>query len=311
MKERLFAMISMVFEQLKLTLKSFSILKNQHQALVTLDFDSNQRREALMRLCFSPLAAWPLLLVLLFFIINPLRYHFSLSQTLGMDNILVQTLFGMDWLYAAILAVVVFAVSYFSRKEFIVIAIVGFLISQGDMHLLLGIILLACIVLARIFLNLRWVRSLESYSKGTWLVTGLLSFVSWALAVHLSFEFYNYLLQAGYFRQSMYANRLEVFILTVCMYYGLELVVLSVWGHFYTKKNPEPSNFAIKYSTSVLLKKLTLGKAFKEDLRDQVIVIKNNQRVYANADLDLLPKRLVDLHRKEESFLTTALSSLT
>lgn len=301
----------MVFEQLKLTLKSFSILKNQHQALVTLDFDRNHHREALMRLCFSPLAAWPLLLVLLFFIINPLRYHFSLSQRLVMDNIFVQTLFGMDWLYAAILTVMMFAISYVTRKEFTLIAIVGFLISQGDMHLLLGLILLASIVLARIFLNLRWVRSLESYSKGTWLVTGLLSFVAWALAVHLSFELHNRLLHDGFFSQSMYANRLEVFILAVCMYYGLELVILSVWGHFYTKKNPEPSNFAIKYSTSIILKKLTLGNAFKEDLRDQVIVLKNNQRVYANADLDLLPKRLVDLHRKEESFLTTALSSLT
>ena len=74
----------MVFEQLKLTLKSFSVLKNQHEALVTLDFDKSQRREALMRLCFSPMAAWLLILVLLLFIISPLRYHFSLTAMLGM-----------------------------------------------------------------------------------------------------------------------------------------------------------------------------------------------------------------------------------
>ncbi|AZZ35765.1 hypothetical protein CIK05_02760 [Bdellovibrio sp. qaytius] len=301
----------MVFEQLKLTLKSFSILKNQHQALVTLDFDKNQRREALMRLCFSPLAAWPLLLVLLFLIINPLRYNLSLTNMLGMENILVQTFFGMDWLYAAILCLFVFAVSFYTRKESLMIAMVGFFISQGDMHLLMGLSLLACIVLARLLTNLRWVRSLESHTKSVWLVTSILSFISWALAVHLSFQMYNYLLQAGFFSQSMYANRLEFFILVVCLYYGLELIVLSVWGHFYTLKNPEPSEFTIKYSSSRLLKKLTLGYRFKDDLKDQIIVIKNNQRVYENADLDLLPKRLVELHRKEESFLTTALSALT
>lgn len=301
----------MVFDQLKLTLKSCSILKNQHEALVTLDFDKNQRREALMRFCFSPLAAWPLLAVLLLFIVNPLRYHFSLTQMLGMENVIVQTLFGMDWLYASILMALVFAVSFVTRKELIILGIVGFLISQGDMHLLIGLSLVACTILARILTNLRWIRSLESFSKGVWVVTGLIGFIVWAATVHLSFEFYNALLRAGYFSQSMFANRLEFFILVVCMYYGFELIVLSVWGHFYTMKNPEPSDFSIKYSTSLLLNKLSLGSSFKEDLKDQVIVIKNNQRVYENADLDLLPKRLVELHRKEESFLTKALSALT
>lgn len=301
----------MVFEQLKLTLKSFSIMKNQHEALVTLDFDKSQRRESLMRLCFSPLAAWPLLLVLLFFIINPLRYHFSLTAMLGMENRLVQTLLGTDWLYAAIFSGAVFVISYFTRKELILVGFVGFLISQGDMHLFLGLSLLACIILARILTNFRWIRLLESYSKGVWLVTCGISFITWALAVHFSFELYRSLLQGGYFSQSMYANRLETFILAVSLYYGLELAILSVWGHFYTQKNPEPSEFAIKYSSAHILKKLLLSKSFKEDLKDQVIVIKNNQRVFENADLDLLPKRLVELHRKEETFLTTALSSLT
>lgn len=304
-------MTSMVFEQLKLTLKSFSVLTNQHEALVTLDFDKSQQREALMRLCFSPMAAWPLLLVLLLLIINPLRYHFSLTAMLGMENVVVQTLLGTDWLYAAIFSGIVFVISYFTRKELLLVSFVGYLISQGDMHLFLGLSLLACIVLARVFINLRWVRSLESYSKNVWLITAGISFVTWASAVHFSFELYRSLLQGGFYAQSMYANRLETFILAVCLYYGLELVVLSVWGHFYTQKTPEPSQFAVKYSSSRILKKLSLSKTFKEDLKDQVIVTKNNQRVYKNADLDLLPKRLVEMHRKEESFLTTALSSLT
>lgn len=301
----------MVFEQLKLTLKSFSILKNQHQALVTLDFDRNQSREALMRLCFSPLAAWPLVLVLVFLIINPMRYHFSINQVLGMENWLVLTLFGADWLYAAVLTAAVFLISFFTRKEFLMISVLGFLIAQGDIHLFLALAMLATIVLSRILINLRWIRFLESYAKNVWVVTSLLSFISWALAVHLSFELYRYLLQAGFFSQSMHANRLEFFILAVCLYYGLEFLTLSIWGHFYIQKNPEPSQLAIKYSSSAILTKLSLGKAFKDDLRDQIIVVKNNQRVYENADLDLLPKRLVDLHRKEESFLTKALSALT
>lgn len=304
-------MISMVIEQLKLTLKSFSIIKNQHEALVTLDFDKSQRREALMRLCFSPLAAWPLFVVLLFFIINPLRYHFSLTAMVGMENVIVQTLLGTDWLYAAFFSAIVFTVSFLTRKEFILLGLVGFMISQGDMHLFLGLSLAACIILARVFTNIRWIRHLESYSKSVWLITSALSFISWALSVHFSFEVYRRLLQAGFFSHSMYANRLEVFILAVCIYYALELVILSVWGHFYTLKNPEPSDFSVKYSSSRLLKKLSLSKGFKEDLKDQVIVIKNNQRVYENADLDLLPKRLVELHRKEETFLTQAVSSLT
>lgn len=301
----------MIFGQLKLTLKSFSVMKNQHEALVTLDFDQNQRREALMRLCFSPLSAWLLIIFLVALIVNPLRYHFSLTAALGMENIIVLTLLGTDWLYALVLAIVFFTGSFLTRKEFVFIGFIGFLISQGDMHLFLGLLLLAAVILARVFTNLRWVRSLESYSKNVWLITSGLGFVTWALAFHFSLELYRSLLQGGYFAQSMYANRLEVFILAVIMYYGLELVILSVWGHFYMQKNPEPSEFAIKYSSGLILKKLLLSKSFKEELKSQVIVTKNNKRVFANADLDLLPKRLVELHRKEESFLTTALSALT
>lgn len=301
----------MVFEQLKLTLRSFSIIKNQHEALVTLDFDKSKRREALMRLCFSALAAWPLFLVLLSLIINPIRFHFSLTARLQMDNPIVQTLFGADWLYTAVLSLIVFCASYFTRKEFFLIGITGYFVSQGDMHLYVSLVLLSSIILARVFINLRWARSLESYTKTIWLTISGLSFLTWAAATHFSFELYRFLLQAGYFSQSMHANRIETFILAVVLYYGLELVMLSVWGHFYTKKNPEPTDFAVQYSTSRLLKKLSLGQSFRDELKSQVVVIKNNQRVFDHADLDLLPKRLVELHRKEETFLTTALSSLT
>lgn len=301
----------MVFRQLVLTLKTFSIIKNQHQALVTLDFDKDKRREALMRLCFSNLAAWPLILVLLLFIINPLRYHFSLTQKLGLDNVFVQTLFGTDWLYASILITSVFVIAFLTRKELLLIGLVGFFVSQGDMHLLIALSLLACIILARVLINLRWIRFLESFTKSVWMVTGFLGFVSWALAVHLSFEFYNWLLKSGFFSQSMFANRLEFFIVIVCVYYGLDLLVMSVWGHFYNKKNADPSQFNVKYSSSLILKKLSLGQTFKDNLKDQITSIKNSKPVYENADLDLLPTRLVKLHRKEESFLTKALSALT
>lgn len=301
----------MVLEQIKLTLKSFSVLKNQHEALVTFDFDKSKRREALMRLCFSPLAAWPLFVILVLFLLNPLRYQFSLTQALGMENILVQTLFGMDWLYAAVLCGVFFALSYFTRKEFLWLGIIGFLLAQGDLHLLLALTLVACVLAARLMINFRCIRFLESYTKSVLLVTLFLSLVAWALAVHLSFELYKALLQAGYFSASMFANRLETFILVVALYYGLELFVLSVWGHFYTKRNPEPSEFAIQYSTALILSKLSLGIAFKALLKEQVAHKQNNKPIYEKADLDLLPKRLVELHRKEESFLTKALSVLT
>lgn len=301
----------MVFEQIKLTLKSGSVLKNQHQAVVTLDFDKTQRHQALMRLCFSPLAAWPLLLALLVFMINPLRYHLSLSQILGVENIVVQLLFGMDWLFAGFISLAFFLITYFFKLELALLAFTGYLLSQGDMHLFLGIVLLACILLARILTNLRWVGFLESYTKSVWLVTSCLSFAAWALSAYFSFELYKMLLQGGYFTQSMYTNRLETFILIVCIYYGLELIILSVWGHFYVQKKSEPSEFLVQYSTSRILKKLHLGKAFKAKLKEKVIELQKGKRAFGSSDLDLLPKRLVELHKKEESFLTQAVSDLT
>lgn len=301
----------MVFAEIKSTITSFSILKSQHQALVSFDFDRLNQRQALMRICFSALSAWPVLLALLFFMINPLRYHFSLTQMLGMENVIVQALLGTDWLYAGIVASLFFTLSYFTRKEFLIVILIGYLVSQGDLHLFLAFVLLSCTLLARVLTNLRWLRFLESYTRTVWMIASLLSFAAWAVATHFSFEFYKSLLQLGYFSQSMYANRLEVFILVCGLYYGLELFVLSCWGHFFMQRQREPSDFSVKYSTARVLKKLSLGSAFKTMVKTQIETINMAKPSYAQSDLDLLPKRLVDLHRKEETFLTTALTDLT
>jgi hypothetical protein len=306
-----FTDIKIVFEQIKRTLKSFSIIKSQHEALVSFDFEKTGQREALMRICFSPLAAWPVLIALLVFWINPYRYQISMTSTFGMENFLVQALFGTDWLYAGILAALFFAISFFTRQELLLVSLVGYLLSQGDLHLFLALILLGCIVLARIFTNFRWVRFLESYTRTIWMMACCLSLMAWAIAMHVSLEAYKTLFHAGYFSQSMHANRLEAFILAAGLYYGLELFILAAWGHFFMRKQREPSEFLVKYSSARVLRKLSLSRAFKTALKEKIETISKTKPHYQKTDLDLLPKRLVDLHRKEDSFLTTAITDLT
>lgn len=301
----------MVIEQLKKTLVCASVIKNQHESLVTLDFENKSRRSSLMRLCFSALAAWPLVLFLIAVAVNPWRYHLSLTQFLGMDHFISQFLFDLNFKTVAILVILFFSLALGLRKEGILTGFLGLLITQGDLHLSLGIILLSGIFLARHLFNLTLVRSLCDYTKTVWTAASVLSFLSWVIGTLLCFEIYQFLLQLGLYSKSMHAFRIESFILFVAIYYFLEIFILSLWGHFHFQRNLETTYYNIKYSSALILHRLTLGRLFKNALKQQILSLQQTKSVYSQKDLDLLPNRLVALHQKEESFLTRAVTALT
>ena len=296
----------MILCQIRKTLNTFSLMQNQHESLVSLDFNLPERRAALMRLCFSSLSAWVLFFSFFILYVNPFRYHFSISSSLGLENIFVQSLFGANMWGSVILVTALFILNFILRKEFWFIAVIAYLVSQGDMHLILALICLAAITAGRILSHLRWTRSLEGSTQLVWAVVSLLSFLAWAAAVYTSLEFYNYLSYAGYFSQNMFANRFEAFTLATAIYYGFELLVMICWGHFFAKRIDDPSQISVRYSSAQILNKLLLGSAFKKDLRIKAEELLAQKTVYSEKDLDLLPKRLVNLHQKEEAFLIKA-----
>lgn len=302
-------MLKLVWTQLKLVLKGCSIRTSQHESLVTLDFVKEEKRSALIRLCFSVFAAWPLFIAFLIFYINPFRYQFTLIRFFGIENFLTQSLFELNYASVAMITGIFFIVNFLLQFEFLFLGLLGFLVSQGDMHIVLALICVAVVFAGRILDHFRWVKFLESFTKIVWIIFTFFSFLAWALAVHFSFQIYNYLVMNQYFSASMYANRFECFVLIVALYYTIELMILAIWGHFYSMKLAV--KFVTYYSTAKILKKLSLSSTFKSQLKETVLKVQSEKVRYEPQDLDLLPKRIKDLHQHEESLLQKAISDLT
>ncbi|MFN3455160.1 MAG: hypothetical protein ACK41T_09400 [Pseudobdellovibrio sp.] len=304
-------MIKMMYNQIFNTLKSCSIYKNQHESFVTFDFYRDQRRASLMRLCFSPLSSWIVFAALSLFFIPMLRYGFSLSQLLGLENVVVNALYGGSLEWFLVMALIFFVTAFLFRAEFLILIFIGIFISRGDLHLIVALGFVCSVFLARPFLNLKLSFKVQSeIRKILWQISGL-EIISIIISTGISYSLYDYFRYNGYYSQSMFANRYETFILWLAVFYAVELLVTSLWGHFYYQFKREPSRISLRYSTALILKKLSLSERFKAQVLTDINVKLDKLPSYQQKDLDLLPKQLVEYSQLEESFLKTAVSDLT
>jgi len=307
-------MFSMIKDQIIETLKIPSIIKNQLYGLIQFDFFTKERRSQLMRMCFAPLSCWLLFVSFGALYLNPLRYHFSISQMLGINHPIIHILFDSSLVSSIVLIILNLLVSFFLKKEFLLLFLYCFLIAQGDIHINLAVLIICFIFLGRSLYNFKYLRVLEGLSRTTWKYLSVVTFLSHALSIYISINLLRYYSFNGYFRESMYANRFEFYVLAVGIFYGTEILFLALWGHFYNKRileNNESIGYLVKYSTVRLLTGIKISLPMKNRLLNEVERIQLEKSRYSSSDLDLLPRRIVDLHRKEESFLNTAQSALT
>lgn len=278
--------MSKTFEIVKSTLihvlKNTSILKNQRNAIleITALGDSPHKnqiiREKLMVICFSALSSWVLFLAFLFFYFNPFRYVMSITQINFLNGFVNDVLFSTDLRIILITGFTLFVISYlfsevysfvFNRVsssafqiESILLALLGFLISNGDLHLRNALLFLPMIILGRLMLQLKLLMPLKNVwplkqisspkanlqlqesqllnakTKKTWSIICALFFSAWLMTTWLTLNSFQFFSDQGVFSNSVHFLRFEFFAASTFAYYFVEFFILSVWGHFYCLK---------------------------------------------------------------------------
>lgn len=241
-------------------LKNISILKNQRNAILEIaaledGVNKNQIiRQKLMIICFSPLSSWVLFLALLAFYLNPFRYVMSLSQVSFLNGFVTDVLFSTDYRIILVTGFLLFVFSFVFQIELILLALLGFLISNGDLHLRNALLFLPLVILGRLVLHfilvhpLKHIRApfhiftskksqlLSAEAKKMWLIICILIFTSWIMTTWLTLNSFQFLSDHGMFSNNMHFLRFEVYVVSVFTYYFMEFFILSIWGHFHCLK---------------------------------------------------------------------------
>lgn len=307
----------LVKQSIQTVLKSRSPLRAIEQALVSFDFGIKSERQSLMQVCFSPMAGILSVLVLVLLMLSPLRYHFSVMSIVGLENPALLILYKTDIQSQVMFFVLGLVLGTWIRWDYLVLGIIGFFLSNGDLHLVLAHSALWGLLFSQIRRQLKWLSpsmgQLEPHIRSIliWICSlQILGFVAYAF---MSFNLYLILQNFGYFSASMKVNRMEFLILSLCLFYALQFSVLSLWGHFYSKRQKEPSKWNVKYSTVYLLPQMHLNQLFQKEFETKVIDLykarvqkKSESPATAstpeteNANiLKVMPKRLLELNGRE------------
>lgn len=296
----------MIIEQLKKIIRKMSAARVQHEALVETDFKLVDEKSGLMQLCFSVFAQWPVAVMLFIIFVNPLRYQMSIQSLLGFDGRMMMWTFSENFL----LGYVVFAIlGSLIKIELLWLSIIAFLISNGEIHVLIAVGAATGVFFSTARRNLNLISALEGRIKGTWIFYAALQMVLVFIAAAVSYIIYLNLKNFGFFNATMYVNRYEFFSLAVLIHYSIQFLGLSVWGHFYARRKIDPSDWKISYSSGLILSRLSLSSSFKEQLK-AFIDDKMSQQSESKSTKGI-PERLLKLAQTEQENLKTAFGELS
>jgi hypothetical protein len=290
-----------IIEQIKKVIRTFSPAQAQHEALVGLDFKTSDEKSALMQMCFSVFSNWPLAVIFILFLINPLRYQFSIHRFFEADGRL------MLWAYSEnfFLGFIIFLLlQTLIRSELLWLSVIGWFISNGDIHVFISVGCVVGVFFASARRNLKLIPLLEAKMKKTWTYFSMLQLLGLLLAAVINYFLYFNLKNFGFFSATMNVNRFEFFILVVLLHHGIQLGVFSIWGHFYSRRKIEPADWKVSYSTADLFSKLSLGSVFKAELKT-LITEKLTEKSNLSGS-EGVPERLLKLSKVEAEYLTSA-----
>lgn len=296
----------MIFTQVKNIMKSLFSQRAEHEALVAYDFKLTDFKTSLMALCFSPLANWILLVWALLLHFNPYRYQF---QLLGGLSGAISFIYSPHWQIGLSFGIIC---SYFLGAVNIPIAVALYLISQGEIHTIIAGSLIVGVFFGRSLRYLKLSVKLESQTKRTVLYFAFLQFVSLAAATIVSLWIYEYMNAAGYFSRTLFAYRFEFIVISLMVNYLMQFVVNVIWGHFYSRKTDDPSQLKTYYSTALVLRRLSLSRAVKDQLKQQAMNRHTELKDQLNdASTSYLPQNILQAAQKEKVFLELSQKTLS
>ncbi len=292
--------------------KKTSPLRSVEEGLVNFDFQLKPEQQSLMQICFSPLAGWLSVIIMLVALFSPFRYQFTLVQFLGFDHSVILFLMQSSLRAECITFIVFLIIGRVVRFEFVGILILAWLLGNGDIHIVLAQSALLGILFSQVRFQVTWFGKTKGAVKKViqWIVT--LQMLAFVVFIFLSWWLLANIRASGLFDHSMRAYRLEYLILAYLLYQLLVLTALGLWGHFYFRRKPDPSVWNLKYSSVLLLPQFYLSSSFQKLFEAKVTDL-YSQRLKQDAELKsddpaykIIPHKLREMQKQETEFLTLA-----
>lgn len=305
---------------LKEILLSFTPNRSLYEAMMKYDFKIESRRQNLMQLCFSALANWPLLLILIFLGFDPFGFFWILQA-------IVQKIFGsessfrfflLDGQLSTMLLVggCFFFAEWILRKEYLLISVIFLFLSQGQIHLNLALAGLLGIYFSRAS-YLWWFHvELVSETRSIWKwVTSLqlISCLAGGILSLMALDFYQ--------KQQVLVSPFLRFQFLFLALMGLQLanfLFLSVFGHFYLKIKKDPSFLPIYFSTTTWILRFKMSFHLKRKLKEKVSESLQSHQHSRTQILEIKDQSLglrmgpiEKIIKQELAYLQTAASRLT
>ena len=291
----------MIFTQIRNVIKTFYSERAEHEALLAFDFKLADFKTSLVRLCFSPLANWPLFILIFIFYFNPFRYQFQILSKFAWASSFI---YAPQWQIGLSFGMIC---SYFLGLINIPIAVALYFISQGEIHTIIAGSMIVGVFAGRSLRYFKLMVKLKSETRKIAIYFNLLQVISLVVATMINLYLFEYMTIVGLFSRTLYAYRFEFIAMNLMVIYALQLVFNSLWGHFYARKCFEPSKIQIYYSTAQVLRHFFISSAFKDKLKDQVSIKKAELQIQLkDSSVAYLPKNILHAAEEEKSFLELA-----
>ena len=300
-------------------LQAFNPTRSQLEAMMKLDFKMGDEQAQQIQLCFSNLAAWPLLLIAVGLYFDPSRYSWTLQKSLL--NFPDQAYFLLDGRLANM--ILFFAIFYFIqwiiRSEFFLLSLLFYFLLKSDIHLHLALSAVLGIFLSKAC-YLWWMhKDIQSKARQIWKSFSVVQIIGCVISCMISLFLLQIFSSLGYFSNSYSINRFEFLVEIVTLNYFLPLMFSALWGHFYFQpKLIEPTEFPTNYSTANWMLRFRIRSHFKKQLSQQIekyLVLHKNNLADLESIKDLgpasIPHKISQIIKAELSYLELASSRLT
>lgn len=276
--------MNLIWTALKEVILALSPTRSFYEAMMKFDFKIDPPRQTLMQLCFSQLASWPLCLCFIFIYFDPFLSSISLQQVLqkflGPENSISFYLLDGHSQNMLVFFIGFFILEWVVRHEQVLLIIVLWLVKRSDLHFHLGVAALFGIYLSRCCYLWWFAVDLQSLTKHIWLRVTSILLLSWILTSAVGLYLLEWLHLNHFFSASVAENRFEFLVLIWVIWTVTSHVLLSVWGHFYFKKEKEPTDLPQYYSTASWILRFNMSFSLKKKMREQVAeAIKRHQEL--------------------------------
>lgn len=258
--------VSQIFHALKEVFLSLTPVRSFVASIIKYDFKLSDEKSNLMQLCFSNLAAWPLVVILLLIRFDPFKTSWSLVQVLSFENPVVLFLLNGQLMNMMIFFILFFLTEWFIRNEYILLGVVFYFLNRSEVHIHLATVAVLGIYFSRlVYLSLLPLDK-KSRTRQIWKAISLLQILAWGLVAFTTLNALDYIQINFLFNESGDLTRYNFLCITILLYHVFSHLFLSLWGHYFVLKPVEASQLPIHFSTEFWILKFNLNHKFKKEV---------------------------------------------